>query len=272
MVDGSEEFFAKGETFLFLRDPRTVNATTTSYPIVNLGVISGVKPTFSPKSIQIKDSRRGILRPRAVKTTEFNEAYDITCQNFAPQQIDLMLYGSGVQAFTQAASAVVGTTAQPGFLGQLIKIMDNTGVPIYNIGSIQAVKKGVTTLTAGTDYELADADLGLVRLLSTGVVVTDGDLITVDYTPVAVSGKRLIQPHSGGTIKGKGFLILSEDNNVDMHSREFYCELDTTGINFKNLSDYDDWSFKATVLDDFASATQPAGRMLKFKGSIPPLS
>lgn len=55
--------------------------------------------------------------------------------------------------------------------------------------SAVTVHQGVATLVAGTDYEILDADEGLIHILPTSITVTAGSAITIDYTGGAITAQ-----------------------------------------------------------------------------------
>ena len=62
-------------------------------------------------------------------------------------------------------------------------------------GTAFALKKGASTLVAGTDF-VVNAELGRVEILDTSANVADGDVLTATYTVAASTRRRVI---SGST-------------------------------------------------------------------------
>lgn len=110
---------------------------------------------------------------------------------------NLALITSGTEgAYTQAATAVTGEA-----LSSALALGDVYFTAKRQIGTV-AVKQGMTTLVAGTDYEIVDANAGAIKILTTGAA-TEGSAVTVDYTPTAITGtnQRTVEMYAAGAVQ-----------------------------------------------------------------------
>lgn len=127
----------------------------------------------------------------------------LTMDEFNAENLALVLIGDTAQTAAQPATPVVGE-----------QLTDDAALGGYyrtaKVGPITAVvvKKGVTVLVLGTDYEITNAGLGLIRLLEGGIVVVAGDTITVDYTPTAYAdGFKTVRGGTKNDIEGSILFI-----------------------------------------------------------------
>lgn len=268
-VTGFQDFWITGSRFYFKRDDSSAG---DKFPLVDLGVIKVVNPNPNATKVQLKDSDGGKLVIVAEEVTEINEVAEITCSNINMTNMAYMFLGKKLESYTQAGGAVVGTTQHNVKKGALVKILDNSGVAVWNVASIQAVKKGVTTLVLATDYEIVSLPRGIIRILPGTVTLADDDNITVDYTLTAISAeKRLIYPQTAGKIQGKGYCVYGRNGNLDQTVREGVVSLAPNGSAFSD-TDFSNFSLQATIIADTTRATDPAGRLLHFLGSVPSVS
>jgi hypothetical protein len=266
MINGYQDFWVVGAAVQFQRDP----IEDVEQPIFDWGVITTVTPTFTPTTISLKDSRSGVRVTVAEDVTDFDETYEFACANFAPDNLALTFAGVGVETFTQAATPVTDV-AHTAYLGRLLAIHDANGDRVFGITSIESITQAATPVVLGTDYEVVDLEQGLIRILPGSSVVADGDTVNIDYTPRAVTGKRLIHPQTAKAIKGTMWLVLSRGNNSEQTVRECKVSLTANSPEFHD-DNYSSLKLKASVINDPTNTTAPAGRLLNWKGSIPDLS
>lgn len=108
--------------------------------------------------------------------------------------------------------------------------------------SAYAVKQGATTLVEGTDYEVVDANAGMIHILPDGAA-TEAAAVTIDYTSAAIAGsaQKTIAIYNKPQIEGR-FLFLG--NPVKGPKREL--RLWHVAFNPKELG--------SLISDDFISA------------------
>lgn len=136
-----------------------------------------------------------------------------TLDEFSPDNLALMLQGSIAASAAQAATAVVGEALTPALNG--VKLGGSYKTAKLGPITAVAVKKGATALVLNTptvagDYEVMNADLGIIHILTDPVTVglVDGDDLTVDYTPTAyATGVTQISGGTEGKVSGSGLYV-----------------------------------------------------------------
>lgn len=107
----------------------------------------------------------------------------LTMDEFNAENLALVLLGDVVSSSAQTATPVVDE-----------EMTDNAALGGFyrtaKIGPITAVslESDGYSLTLGTDYEITNAGLGLIRILEDSPTVTAGATITISYTPTAYTG------------------------------------------------------------------------------------
>lgn len=128
---------------------------------------------------------------------------------------------------------------------------------------------------SGTVYEQsesADADWypysherGIIQVPN-GTSITTPATVEVLYTPIALTGNRLLLPQTvGGNVRGTGFIVWGRDSNTRQSVREATVTLTPSAANF-SAEDYSNFVLQGTVISDVL-LSQPAGRLLYFKGT-----
>ncbi len=116
------------------------------------------------------------------------------------------------------------------------------------------------------DWDIYSNDRGIVKV-PLGSTITPGD-VTILYTPVALVGDRLILPQTvQGNIQGTGFIIWGRNNNADQTVREATITLTPSASNI-SAEDFSNFVLQGKVISDVL-LSQPAGRLLQYKGTPP---
>lgn len=118
----------------------------------------------------------------------------ILADEFTERNLALALMGEVATSAAQAATPITGETltddAVLGGYYQTVALGPITAVTIDNVTA-------TTTLVEGTDYEIHNAEVGIIHILPTAPGVADGDELSIDYTPTAyASGLTSVR---GGT-------------------------------------------------------------------------
>jgi hypothetical protein len=136
----------------------------------------------------------------------------INLNEYDPENLALALMGS-TAALTQTTSTVTAealtASAKLGRIYQTAK---------RNISSV-LVKKGATTGVLGTDFDVEDAKLGLVRIMPGGAFA-DGDALTVDYSAGNVTATR-VAAGTVGKIEGK-LIFVGDPANGPAYDAEIW--------------------------------------------------
>lgn len=179
----------------------------------------GNAPTFNlniqSTKLEHMSSRAGVGEKDLSITTGVNRTASITLEDINHENLALAFLGT-TSTLTQSSLSSQTYTAVIK-KGHLIQVGESAANPTgHRKLTGVAVKKGVTTLVANTDYVL-DADRGTVEILTTGTTLVDGDSITVEYGTAAVSRKQTI---TGSTqIEGEIKFLANnpEGDNVDYY-------------------------------------------------------
>lgn len=124
-----------------------------------------------------------------------------------------------------------------------------------------------TVYKIGVDWSIYSKDRGIIRFITGGAFAADANL-TIVYTTSALSGNRLIYPQSlGGVIKGTGFIVWGRGNNAYQSVRQATVTIEPNASNI-NVDEFSNLVLTVKVISDI-TATQPAGKLLQFKGSLP---
>lgn len=156
--------------------------------------------TVESESLDHFDSDAGVRVKDDSVLLQLNRTGAFVTDNIDPENVALFLLGS---------SSLVAQTA---LTGQTYALADVIKGRFYQIGSTAAnppgqrslasfvLKKGVTTLVAGTDY-VVDLELGRVEILETSVTIVNGDDLTAEYNVEAKTRSRIVTAASS-TIDG----------------------------------------------------------------------
>lgn len=119
------------------------------------------------------------------------------------------------------------------------------------------------------DWEIVSEDRGFVRILSTGAIST-GD-VTIYYVPDAITGLRAFNPQEQqDEVKGECFIFWGRDINAAQTVRQMRISITPSATNF-TADEFSSITFSVRVLNDLTS-TEPAGRVVHFKGDVPATS
>jgi len=268
-----QDLWLTGSRLYFQRDP----VATVVQPHRDLGVIEPANPTLEVEKLVLKDSDGGVKTDITESVTEINETYEITCSNLSPNNLALLFLGNDPTAFTQSASALTDIKhfAHP---GELVKLIDadydaaTPGVPMFGITSIQAVTGagGSPTYTVDVDWEIVDLQRGLIRMITGGAFAAAADIL-IDFTPTAITGKRMVTPQDLlGTVEGNAVLVFGRGNNAQQSARYGRASLTPASANFQ-IDDYSNFVLSLKFLSDLTAAT-PAGNLLYWVGAVPAVS
>jgi hypothetical protein len=264
-VRGAQDLWVVGCRVYFRRDGQNDDK------YLDLGTITQIQPNFNIEKITLEDPYGGVKSTIYEVITKFDETYDLTCSNFAPDLLALIFNSSAPAAHTQAATVL---TAVPHTVkkGHLCKLRTAGGANVYNITSVGAVTDsgGTTTYVLDTDYSVVDLKAGLIKILPGGAIA-DG-IIKITFTPAAVTdalAQRLIVPGSaGGSITGDAIVVFSRGGRADESYRECKVSISPGGPNL-SADQVSDHKLTLTVLRD-PTAAQPGGQLLQMVGTLPP--
>lgn len=213
-----------GERYLGNTPAFSLNVTTNKLDHYNSD--SGLKE--KDKSVTISTDRMGTF----------------TCDAISLENLALFFFGTAETVTVTPATAVAETIADVG-LDRWYQLGTTATAPsgarkLTNV----VVKKGATTLTLNTDYEL-NADLGRIHVLSGGTLVAGDDLdITYD-----VAGSTRTRVISGNTPIEGVLRFVSYNNNSEQ--RDYFMprvKLSPDGDLALKGEDWQQMSFSVEVL------------------------
>lgn len=269
-IKNHEEFWMAGARVYFKRN----DDGATTFPLLDLGVVrpGGITPSFEVTKAEMKDSSSGIVRTVEETVTEVAESYQITLGNLNPDNLSLAFLAEAPEAVNVSATPKTNVTQLAGdcHAGHLFQIRDSDGEPARGLASVDGVSVGSDDMVEDTDFEVVDLDKGLIRIIAAGDIET-GDVLIVDYTQVARTGKRMVKPQTASTVQGMMFLYFGRENNARVTVREAEVSLSPAGFNMPE-GDYSEITLEAKVLSDITETEQPAGILESIKGSLPSVS
>ena len=189
----ADKYFAvpQGKVYIASRD---ANGQTSGFTWI--GDTDGFTITTSQQYLDIQESYSGNRGTVAHIPTSSDYAAELSILNINGENLARAFYGESASV---AGAAVVGE-AVTAFNGQM------SALKYPDVSSV-TVKKGATTLVAGTDYTL-DAKFGTITILpgSTQVTGSTGVALTVDYTHGAIASrmKLLTQGLKDYTLRFEG--------------------------------------------------------------------
>lgn len=191
LMNGKELFVGRG-VGLFAPHDANSNPTKDMY---GLGLLDVVEFTTQDNLQKIYDLT--VPGGPLGGVTPVEREPKLSIQGRQMNTFNLALFSEGnTSTVVQAGTAVVAESLNP-VVGVIPGCVYATAKK--NIGSV-VVKKGATTYVLNTDYAIRDANDGLIEILEGGTIIA-GDLVTVDYTPVAKTYK-IVQGATSGGIHG----------------------------------------------------------------------
>lgn len=268
-VSGYQDFWLVGGAFHFKRE----SIGSDHFPWEKWGVVKSATPTMEATTSELKDPECGVLLTVDRAVTELVETWSVEIANLSPDIQAFLFMSSPPEEFTQTTTPEVDVPQEEAHKGELFFIINTAGDNQYMIDTLDAVKDstGVTTYDLGDDYEIVDLERGLIRIVASGDIVED-DNLKISFTPLAISGKRLVNPQSQAQIEGKMKNFLSRNDCKDQTVREARVSIVPSAANF-SAEEQSSATFEITVLaDTTGTEPRPAGRLLSFKGDIPAAS
>jgi hypothetical protein len=158
---------------------------------------------------ELKSARYGVYgQVVSSVTTKKSQSLKFTLTDINPENLALAMQGSAA-AYTQSASNNTGSPESVvAHLDKWVPLSYKNLDPDH----LPAVLKSATPCVKGTDYEL-DLVHGMIKFLSTGAIVTEGDTCTVGSTWLAINGGSLVTGDTLNKMQGRLlFLGVDQDN------------------------------------------------------------
>lgn len=213
----------RGELYFDAMLPNTKTKTGERF----IGNAPAFTVTIESESLDHFDSTKGVREKDDSVLLQINRTGSITTDNIATENLALFILGSSATRTVAGASVV----AEP--INDVVKdrfyqlgTSSTNAAGVRNVSAV-AVKKGATTLVAGTDYTL-DATLGRIYIMPTSVTVIAGDDLTVDYTVGAYTIEE-IKSGATATIDGALRFIAKNPKGPVRDVYIPYCRLSPSG-------------------------------------------
>lgn len=151
--------------------------------------------TIESENLDHYNSDRGVREKDESIVLQTNRTASFITDNVSPENLALFFFGTS-EIFSTAGGAVTDAPLPDVVKGLTYQLGMSPSNPsgVRNV-SLVTIKKGVTSLVAGTDYTL-DAALGRVTILESSVTVINGDDLTADFTTSAQTRERVISGSS----------------------------------------------------------------------------
>jgi hypothetical protein len=248
VADGSKLLLGRGKIYF----DRWLPGTTTPTGARMVG--DADKFDIVP-SVQTKD-RYASTKNTATKLATVNisqqHMLQIQMGEYDPENVAIALLGDTASVTQTATPVTAESLTSSVVLGRIYQTAKRliTAITVHQLPS--------TVLVLGTDYEVEDATMGLIRILPTSVTVTAGSGITIDYTPTAIVAPGLTKVSAGleSKIDGKLLFVGDPAQGHQWDAEFWHVRFTPNGALALITSDFADIPVQAEVLDD--SVLHPA--------------
>lgn len=220
---------------------------------IHMGNVETLELTLND-DILIKRSSMSKGRPIYRKVTRSREVVlRAVADEFSPENLALALMGSLVyaaQAATPVADKVLYADVPAASLGAAL------GGQYFHLGALNV---GTVSLSLGAtaldedDWVMHNAAMGVVRILPTSVVVTNGtNDLTASFTPALISGAVSPVVRGGTETEIHGSVLFIEDNGVGTNHIFRAWRVSTTPDGALGLisEDFAQFALNMTIEDD----------------------
>lgn len=242
-VVGHQDFWLAGSRFYFQREDQA----GVEQPLVDLGVIQPVNPTFEIEDVELEDSDGGLRRVVDSGVTKIAESMDIVCSNLNLQNLSYLFLASSPAAFTQAATEVDVSTFITA--GRLAKLKTALGVAVHGIDAIAGVYTGVIesktieSITKSTKIIKLTGDQTAEAGLATGKAIIVRKLGLAN-----IANSRTYTVVSAVLNATKTDVTVEEEPAADEPSITGDLEIEDTGTIFKQDTDWDVYNLKRGIV------------------------
>ena len=236
-------YFGAGKVYF---DRYDANGVRTGF--FELGDVSelGTRPTDDVKKHFGSRTRARSLYAKALAGREVE--IDITFWEWKRKNLALSMMGQETY-YTQSTATVTGEQLSAALkLGAVYKTANR------QISSV-VIKQGATTLVAGTDYQVLDANIGLIEILEGGAATPDA-AVTADYSAAAIAttAQPTLAPFTEGEVLG-GLMFVGDP----VHGPAIEAHWWKVSVSPKDVASFinDDFApcgLTVSVLDDTAGA------------------
>lgn len=248
-ADGSKILLGRGKIYF----DRLVSGAATGRRF--LGECSQLEITPSVEKTEIYDHTKAAATKLASNVTRQTHKIAITMQEYDPENVALALMGT-TAAVTQTTGSVTDESLTASVKKGRIYQTANRG-----ISAVTVKKAPSTSLVLGTDYEIEDATLGLIRILPGSSTLSDGDAVTVSYTKATLNLTK-VSAGSVGQILG-ALVFVGDPTNGPAYDAEIWrVDLSPSGALALISDEYASMALEGEILNDAANhPSDPLYRM-----------
>lgn len=251
-ADGSNLLLGRGKWYF----DRKVSGAYTGY--LFLGNADSAELNAEAQKTEKYSSTRAAASKLASTVTQQNFTLSINLNEYSPENLALALFGT-TGAVSQTGATVTNEALTGGINAKKGRLYRTA---FRNISSV-AVKQGVTTLVAGTDYEIQDEKTGLIYLLPTSATITEASPLTIDYAYATIN---LTKVSAGvvGSIQGC-LLFVGDPAAGPAYDVEFWiADISPNGAIALITDDYGSIPLTVEILEDAnGHPNDPLYRMVK---------
>lgn len=182
-----------------------------------LGNSPSAELSIEPQKIDHYDADSNAVSKDFSFATRVDRAMALTLDDMSEENAALF-FSAAASSVAQLAVAVVAEAVSAVQRGRYYQLgqtnLNPTGV--RNVTAV-ALKKAAAVMVLNTDY-LLDVTRGRIYILPTSATILAGDNLTVDYTPV-VNTRRRLASSAGTTVEGRMRFLA---NNLAGANRDYY--------------------------------------------------
>lgn len=243
--DGAKVYLGKGKVFLDV----LVSGAKTGERYVGSCEALTVTPTVETKDKKDFSLPAAPLLDRAV--TGINAEIALTLSEWDKDNLAIALLGTSAAANQTSGTVTAEALTGSAILGLSYKTAKR------KISTV-VLKKGATTFVLGTDYDIADATVGLIYIREGGAIVA-GDALTIDYAYATETAWKV--PLAGATQTEFFLRFIGNPTRGKVQELEVWrCTLAADGALDFIGDDYGTVKLKGSVLVDSVNhPTDPYG-------------
>jgi hypothetical protein len=213
----------RGELYFDAMLPNTKTRTGERF----IGNVTAFSVSIESETLDHFDSTAGVRQKDDSVLLEINRTGSLTTDNMDGSNFAIFILGTE-GAVAQTATPVTGEAINDVTKDRFYQVGATAGNPTGVRGiSAVTVRKGVTVLVAGTDYDI-DLALGRLYIRPGSVTIVNGDDLTIDYTPAANSREQL-KSAAGASIDGSLRFVAKNPKGPVRDVYLPYCRLSPSG-------------------------------------------
>ena len=185
------------------------------------------------------------------------QKFAISLDEYQVDNVKLGLMGSK-STYSQTTGAVTGeqltaSVVKGGYYSTLNR----------RITAITVKKSPSTVLVLGTDYTVVDAEKGIIHILATGVTLTAGDIILIDYTKGTITSETRIAAGTATVIDASLLFVPDPANGPKLEIEVWHVQMNSDGeVGFITEDDTGQFQLTGKVISDAANhPTEPYFRL-----------